>query len=307
MYGPPTDSSTTVQIIFEGYLHAVAFLNIGILPNVNFTKLNRDVKQEKSVCSRIIRLTNDQVKTKGRLLFLQKKRKRRQRCCGNYENCTTVGCCLARLGAITTSKRREVQEKPEANIFEINSTSTIHTVYAPSSNHPRKWRNIAWKNTGQKVLISEVPTLWNFRTDLKKRLKDNSDAPEARRGMLPKKVTSSKKRRKLHFTRPRKSGYCRYINKGAVGNRKDHKKKSDDGDDGQWRGANKRSSHGKCQRIGLIRDGDASWRNTRNSLSLSRSSARIMGILTTGPAVKYHISPKKARHLIAIFQTMYHS
>ena len=34
--------------------------------------------------------------------------------------------------------------------------------------------------------------------------------------------------------------------------------KSDDGDDGQRRGANKRRNHGTCQRIELIRDGDAS-------------------------------------------------
>ena len=35
-------------------------------------------------------------------------------------------------------------------------------------------------------------------------------------------------------------------------------KKSDDGADGQRRGANKRRSHGMCQRIGHFRDSDAS-------------------------------------------------
>ena len=39
----------------------------------------------------------------------------------------------------------------------------------------------------------------------------------------------------------------------------------------------------------------------------SENSARIMGIPTTGPAVKNHTSPKMARELIAICQTMYHS
>ena len=39
----------------------------------------------------------------------------------------------------------------------------------------------------------------------------------------------------------------------------------------------------------------------------SRSSVRIMGIPTTAPAVKNHISAKVARELIAICQTMYHS
>ena len=37
-----------------------------------------------------------------------------------------------------------------------------------------------------------------------------------------------------------------------------------------------------------------------------RNSARIMGIHTTGPAVKDHISSEMARELIAIFRTMYH-
>ena len=39
----------------------------------------------------------------------------------------------------------------------------------------------------------------------------------------------------------------------------------------------------------------------------SESSARIMGILITGPAVKNHTSPKMERELIAIFHTMCHS
>ena len=40
-----------------------------------------------------------------------------------------------------------------------------------------------------------------------KRLKDNSDAPEARHGTLPKTYTGSKRKTQLHSTRPRKSGY----------------------------------------------------------------------------------------------------
>ena len=42
-----------------------------------------------------------------------------------------------------------------------------------------------------------------------KRLKDNSDATKARHGILPKTYTSSKKKKKLHSGRPRKSGYSR--------------------------------------------------------------------------------------------------
>ena len=61
-----------------------------------------------------------------------------------------------------------------------------------------------------------------------------------------------------------------------------------------------------CQAIGLIRHGYVSWRNSLHFF-LSGSSVMIMGIHTTGPAVKNHISSKRARELIAIYQTMCHS
>ena len=60
------------------------------------------------------------------------------------------------------------------------------------------------------ILISEVPELRNLRTTRPmKRLEDNSDVPEARHGTLPKTHTSSKRKTKLHSTRPRKNGYSR--------------------------------------------------------------------------------------------------
>ena len=43
-----------------------------------------------------------------------------------------------------------------------------------------------------------------------------------------------------------------------IGYHEDIEEESDDGDDGQRRGANQRRSHGKCQTFGLIRGGDAS-------------------------------------------------
>ena len=39
----------------------------------------------------------------------------------------------------------------------------------------------------------------------------------------------------------------------------------------------------------------------------SGSFARIVGILTTGPAVKNHISPEMARELIEIYRSVCHS
>ena len=48
---------------------------------------------------------------------------------------------------------------------------------------------------------------------LKKRLQDNSDAPEARRGTLPKTYTSSKRTTKVNSTRLRGMGMAGYIKK----------------------------------------------------------------------------------------------
>ena len=58
---------------------------------------------------RITRLTNNQVNKKSH--HSQKgreKRKRRPKCCIYCKNCFSIGLCLARLRAITTSEKRDV-------------------------------------------------------------------------------------------------------------------------------------------------------------------------------------------------------
>ena len=82
-----------------------------------------------SVSSRIKRLMcNQRKKSKERLSFPTKKRKRRQECCGYFENCTTMVLCLAR-------------RKPDAKSLGTNSKSMAH-----SSKYPGKERTIAWKS-----------------------------------------------------------------------------------------------------------------------------------------------------------------
>ena len=103
--------------------------------DVNSVQLNRDAKQGTSVCSRT--QVEEQPSKKPRKSF-QNGKKRRQRCGSCCENCASIVLCLARLRAVRTSERREVSGKPEAESFGINSTSTIHTVYATSSKFPRK-------------------------------------------------------------------------------------------------------------------------------------------------------------------------
>ena len=98
-------------------------------------------------------------------------------------------------------KERKIFGKPDAESLERNSQSSIHKVYATGT---RKVRRL--EKYKSNLDISEVPTLQNSRTGPMKRLKDNSDVPDARLGILPKTCTSSKKKTRLHSTHPRKNG-----------------------------------------------------------------------------------------------------
>ena len=76
------------------------------------------------------------------------------------------------------------------------------SLYATSSKYPGKERTIAWKNTSQNSSSAKSPRFEILRTGPKKRLKDNSDAPEARHGTLPNTYTSSKRKTKSTFYSP---------------------------------------------------------------------------------------------------------
>ena len=126
-------------------------MSIGIFPNINSIKTNRDVKLGTSVCSRIIRLTSNLTKSRKRATLPPKKKgKRRQKCSGHCENCISAGMCLARLGVIGFSKRQTSPEKPDAKSLGTDSKNMDHSVHATSSKYPGKERTIARKNTSQK-------------------------------------------------------------------------------------------------------------------------------------------------------------
>ena len=113
--------------------------------------------------------------------------------------------CVARLGSIGFPKRKTALGKPDAKSLGTDPKSTVHSVYATSSKYPGKERTIARKNTSQKSLSAK--SLRNLRTGPMKRLKDNSDVPEARLGILPKIFTSSKRTTKTTFYSPSEEWY----------------------------------------------------------------------------------------------------
>ena len=83
-------------------------------------------------------------------------------------------------------------------------------------------------------------------------------------------------------------------------------RKSDDGCCTHRRSANKRRGNSVCQRIGLIRDSNASRRNTRQFFP-SENSVKITDIPTIGPVVRNHNSSKMAGESNATRRTSYRS
>ena len=128
---------------------------------------------------------------------------------------------VPQLGCVSQDSEAliSVPWKPGAESLGIISKCTIHSVYATSREYPGQERTNAWTYTSQKSPSAKSLRFENLRTGPMKRLKDNSDVLKARFGTLPKPHTSSKKKTKLHSTRPRKNGYSWLRQQRAGGKR----------------------------------------------------------------------------------------
>ena len=163
----------------------------GILPNVNSLKTNRDVKHGKSACSRITRLKNNRVKSRERATIHQKRRE------SDDKNSVALVKIVSQLGCVSQNSDALDSRKKSWDQFEENDSRSLRYVRQVSG----KRKDHRLEKYKSRIFIREVPTQWNLRTDPMKTLKDNSDAPEARHGILPKTCTSSKRRDKLNCSR----------------------------------------------------------------------------------------------------------
>ena len=74
--------------------------------------------------------------------------------------------------------------------------------------YPGKERTVVGK-MNVKVPHQRSPNAMKLEDSSVKRLKDSSDVPEARLGILPKTFTRPKNKTRLHSTFPRRNGYSR--------------------------------------------------------------------------------------------------
>ena len=61
-----------------------------------------------------------------------------------------LGCVSQDSEALVSQRGKQARGNPMQKSFGTNSKSTIHSVYATSSEYSGKERTIAWKNTSQK-------------------------------------------------------------------------------------------------------------------------------------------------------------
>ena len=162
--------------------------------------------QKKSVCSRTTRLKNKQIKSRKKS-FLTLKMERATTRVAIVKTVPQLGC-VSQDAEPSGLPKETAPGKPDAKSFGINSTSTIHTVYATPSKYPRKYRTITWTITSQRSLIKKFPALWNLRTSPGETERQERCARD-KAWILAKIFTSSKKMRKLHSIRLLKSGSCR--------------------------------------------------------------------------------------------------
>ena len=135
--------------------------------------------------------------------FPKKKRKRQQKCSGYCENCISDDCYSQDSELLDSQRGKQARGNPMQKVLGPNRRMRFTQ---PTLRQASIWKKPSLGKYKSKILISEVLTQRNLRTGPKKRLKDTSDAPEARHGTLPKTYTSAKKRTRLHSTRPRKNG-----------------------------------------------------------------------------------------------------
>ena len=264
---------------------------------------------------------NNQIKSPKRATFPEKKRKRRQKCSGYCENCISVELCFARLGSLGFSKRQTGPEKPDAKSLGKKPKSTVHSVYAASSKYQGKkgpsLGKVQETSSSAKSLRYEIwgPVPWR---DWK------TTAMCSKQGMEPcQKIYKLKEKDKATFYSPAEEWVLPAASTKEPDEREFvvgsgacmHMVSKKDLDSPELRMSRSRRPTARCKPEKKSRYMSKNWTHSWRWCFLkqhpqffhSGSSARITGILTTGPAVKNQNSQKKARELIPTYHSLCHS
>ena len=118
-------------------------MNISILPNVNSTKQKRDVKPGISVCSRIMRLTSNQTKSRKKNDHSHKGRESDDKNVVAIAKLESLMGCVSQDSELLDSQRgKQGQGKPMQKVLGL--IRRIRFTQSTPSKYPGKERTIAW-------------------------------------------------------------------------------------------------------------------------------------------------------------------
>ena len=92
-------------------------MNIGILLNLNFTKQKRAVKLRISVCSRIIRLMNNQTKSQRKGTLHRKRRESDDNAVAIVKIVPQLGCVSQDSDALVSQRRKQPRGNPMPQVL----------------------------------------------------------------------------------------------------------------------------------------------------------------------------------------------
>ena len=180
-------------------------MSIGIFPNVKSTKLNRDAKQGTSVCSRTARSKNNRGRSQKRALTL--KTENDDKAAVAIVKTVPQWSCVSQ-DSEPSRLQRSVKHQGNPRQKVLGPIRRVRfTVYAPSSNHPRK-KGTSLAQIQVKTLHQRSPYAIKFEDSSREETERQERCARSKAWNLAKIFTSSRKRRKLPSIRLSKSGLC---------------------------------------------------------------------------------------------------
>ena len=178
------------------------FVSIGTLPSANSKNMKRVVRLETSVCFRITRLMNNQTKSRRKAALHQKGE-------SDDKNAVATVRSVSQNGFPSRKTRTHWFLKVENSLGETRCRRSWNQFEGYDSPGLRYVKQVSGKRKDHrlekyksKILISEVPTLWNVRTGHMYRLRDSSDVLKARLWILANNRYKLKEKDKDAFFSP---------------------------------------------------------------------------------------------------------
>ena len=180
-------------------------------------KTNRDVKQGISVCSRIIRLTNNRTKSRTRAIIPRKEKKATTKnAVAMCEECLSDGLCLARLGVIGLKEAHKPGKNPQKVLDQFEKYGSLSQRYVKQVSRKRKDHRL-------KIQVKNHHQRRPYAMKLEDRSQEETERQQrcarSKAWNLVKTDTSSKKKTRLHSTFRGGMGTLGCVNKRAGGKR----------------------------------------------------------------------------------------